>query len=322
MVNIKDIAKAAGVSISTVSYALNGVDKVNEKTRQRIIKIADEMNYIPNRAARTLKTKATDVVAIYLADFGGNFYGRLLDALKISLEKYHYEMIVCTGIKSHRFIPEQMVDAAVILDWKFSTEDILKYTKMGRKFVVLDREIESNRVGQVLVDNNSGVEQVLTRLTNTPSDKIYIISGPENSFDNLQRLNHTIEWLDEHEHDYEIIPGKFTELSGYYAGKTLHEKYTGEPLKVISFNDEMAVGVYRYLLNTDLKVGQDILIAGFDNSELGQIVTPRLTSVGYEIELWSDMISDMLHDMLNNKPAKKLWLPVHLTEGGSLGTPK
>ncbi|UUX34985.1 LacI family DNA-binding transcriptional regulator [Fundicoccus culcitae] len=319
MVNIKDIAKAAGVSISTVSYALNGVDKVNEKTRQRIIKIADDINYIPNRAARTLKTKATDVIAIYLADFGGNFYGRLLDALKISLEKYHYEMIVCTGIKSHRFLPEQMVDAAVILDWKFTTEDILKYTHMGRKFVVLDREIDSDLVGQILVDNYHGVELVLSRLTETKTDKVFIISGPKNSFDNEQRLSHSVEWLESHAIDYEVLEGKFTELSGYFAAKQLVKAYQGQPLKVISLNDEMAVGVYRYLLNTDLTIGKDILIAGFDNSEMGQVVTPRLTSVGYEIDQWSDMIATMLNAMLNDQAAEKLWLPVHLTEGGSLG---
>ncbi|EAC2406482.1 LacI family DNA-binding transcriptional regulator, partial [Listeria monocytogenes] len=64
MVGIKDIAKKAGVSISTVSYALNGSPKVTEKTRKRIMTIANELNYIPNMAARTLKTRETKIIGV------------------------------------------------------------------------------------------------------------------------------------------------------------------------------------------------------------------------------------------------------------------
>ena len=77
MVGIKDIAKAAGVSISTVSYALNGSPKVTEQTRKRIQDIAGEMNYVPNMAARTLKKQQTNIVGGYLGDYGGSFYGGL-----------------------------------------------------------------------------------------------------------------------------------------------------------------------------------------------------------------------------------------------------
>lgn len=73
MVGIKDIAKKAGVSISTVSYALNGSPKVTEKTRKRIMTIANELNYIPNMAARTLKTRETKIIGVYLTNYGGIF---------------------------------------------------------------------------------------------------------------------------------------------------------------------------------------------------------------------------------------------------------
>ena len=84
MVGIRDIAKEAGVSISTVSYALNGSDKVTEETRKRIKKIADEMNYVPNMAAKALKRRETKIIGVYLSDYLGSFYGELLDGIKPS----------------------------------------------------------------------------------------------------------------------------------------------------------------------------------------------------------------------------------------------
>lgn len=82
MVGIKDIAKKAGVSISTVSYALNGSPKVTEETRARIQAIARDLNYVPNMAARTLKRRQTNIIGVYLADYAGSFYGELLDGIK------------------------------------------------------------------------------------------------------------------------------------------------------------------------------------------------------------------------------------------------
>lgn len=92
----------AGVSISTVSYALNGSSKVTEETRTRIQAIAEELNYVPNMAARTLKRRQTNIIGVYLADYGGSFYGELLEGIKKGLALFDYEMIVCSG-KSHIF---------------------------------------------------------------------------------------------------------------------------------------------------------------------------------------------------------------------------
>ena len=89
MVGIKDIAKKAGVSISTVSYALNGSPKVTEETRARIQAIARDLNYVPNMAARTLKRRQTNIIGVYLADYAGSFYGRVARrGLKKSLETF------------------------------------------------------------------------------------------------------------------------------------------------------------------------------------------------------------------------------------------
>ncbi|HLU21204.1 MAG TPA: LacI family DNA-binding transcriptional regulator, partial [Bacillaceae bacterium] len=110
MVSIKDIAKQAGVAISTVSYALNGSPKVTEETRAKILAVAKELNYVPNAAARTLKKRKTKIIGAFLTDYGGSFFGELLRGMRKTLNEKGYDLIVCTGKESHRFLPEGIID--------------------------------------------------------------------------------------------------------------------------------------------------------------------------------------------------------------------
>lgn len=188
MVGIKDIAKKAGVSISTVSYALNGSPKVTEKTRKRIMTIANELNYIPNMAARTLKTRETKIIGVYLTNYGGIFYGTLLEGLTQTLYKHGYELIACSGTKTHRFLPEKMIDGAIILDANFPSSEIINYANRGHKLVVLDRELTHENVSQVLLDNKGGATLAIDYLSTNFKGDFYVITGPDDSYDARVRL--------------------------------------------------------------------------------------------------------------------------------------
>ncbi len=147
MASIKDIAKQAGVSISTVSYALNGSDKVTKETAAKILQIAEELHYVPHAAARLLKKRQSNLIGIFLTDFSGNFYGDLLQGVKEYLSGKGYDLLVCSGEKSRRLIPERMIDGAIVLDVTFSDKELLQYAGKGHKTVVLDRELEPGAVG-------------------------------------------------------------------------------------------------------------------------------------------------------------------------------
>lgn len=188
MAGIKDIAKIAGVSISTVSYALNGSNKVTEETRKRIKAIADELNYVPNMAARTLKRQQTNIIGVYLVDYGGSFYGELLEGIKRGLAMYNYEMIVCSGNKSHLFIPEKMIDGAIILDFTFSSEEIIRFADRGHPIVVLDRKISHSNIRKVLLDNKGGATLAVEKMASLGTENVYVITGPKDGYDSTQRL--------------------------------------------------------------------------------------------------------------------------------------
>lgn len=306
MVGIKDIAKKAGVSISTVSYALNGSPKVTEKTRQKIMAIADELNYVPNMAARTLKKQQTNIIGVYLADYGGSFYGELLDGIKRGLAAFDYEMIVCSGQKSHLFIPERMVDGAIILDWTFKTKEIEGFADRGFNMVVLDRKIQHDGVRKVLLDNKGGATLAIGKMINAGSQKVWLITG-SNGYDNNQRLEASAKELERFGVAYDIVEGNFTEPSGYEAAGKIMEQTPALPIDIFAFNDEMAVGVYKYFENRPEVMGQDVRIIGFDNIELGQFLAPRLATISYSKHRWGMIAAEKIIQMIAGKaPADEI----------------
>lgn len=322
MVGIKDIAKAAGVSISTVSYALNGSTKVTEQTRQRIMAIAAELNYVPNMAARTLKKQQTNIIGVYLADYAGSFYGELLDGIKRGLAAYDYEMIVCSGQKSHLFIPERMVDGAIILDWTFKTQEIEMLADRGHQMVVLDREIAKDNISRVLLDNKGGATLAVERLLAAKTQHVYLVTGSM-GYDNAQRLSASTKELTRFGIEYEIIAGNFTEPSGYAAAEKIAEKIDQGlatfPLDIFSFNDEMAVGIYKFFSKRKEKIGQDIRIVGFDNIEISSFLTPRLATIAYSKHRWGMVAAEKIIRLIQGEKVEDEAIYTTFLPGASLG---
>lgn len=318
VVSIKDIAKRAGVSISTVSYALNGSPKVTEETSARILAIAKEMDYVPNAAARSLKKQETKIIGLFLADYSGAFYGQLLQGVKQALTSKGYELIVCSGKQSHRFLPERVIDGAIILDVTFPSIELLHYAKMGHKIVVLDRELDHPNIKQVLLDNKAGATLAVDYLIDQGLKKIYAVTGPIDSFDSNQRLQAARQAVKRFDDIiYTEIQGDFNKTSGERAAEQIIQENTG-PVGVFCLNDEMAIGVYNYLENTPYRVGAHVHIIGFDNIELTRYTHPRLATIDYSECKWGALGAETLLKLINNDPVENERIYVTLIQGGSV----
>ncbi|HEY4392086.1 MAG TPA: LacI family DNA-binding transcriptional regulator [Paenibacillus sp.] len=319
MTSIKDIAKRAGVSISTVSYALNGSSKVTNETRSRILGIANELNYIPNAAARTLKKKESRILGVFLTDFKGDVYGELLDGMKEVCNSQGYDLIVCSGEQSHRMLPERMIDGAVILDHTFSSEELLKHARRDHKIVVLDRELEHPNINQVLLDNKAGATLATEYLVEQGHKKIYVVTGPDDSFDSIQRMKAVnlvagraddVEWIE--------LPGNFKKSSGERAAERIIQEYT-EPVAVFCLNDEMAIGLCNRLTDTDFIIGEHIHLIGFDNIELSRYMQPRLATIDYSKRKWGALAAEQLIKIISGEPVEHERIYVTLVHGASVG---
>ncbi|SFF24976.1 transcriptional regulator, LacI family [Paenibacillus algorifonticola] len=322
MVSIKDIAKKAGVSISTVSYALNGSPKVTTETCAKILAIAKELNYVPNAAARTLKTRETKIIGVYLTDFSGAFYGDLLQGVNEMLHRKGYDTIVCSGKRSHRMLPERMIDGAIVLDAMFDSDELLRYAELGHKVVVLDRELNHPNINQVLLDNKAGATLAMEHLLDRGFRKIYAIMGPEESYDagqRLQAVKQAVERCDDL--TFKAIEGSFRKESGEEAAKKILAEYT-EPAAVFCMNDEMAIGVHNYVSQTDYVVGEHIHIIGFDNVELASYMQPKLATIDYSKHKWGALASEQLLKIIAGEPVENERIYVTLVEGDSVGINK
>ena len=318
MAGIKDIAKIAGCSISTVSYALNGSQKVTEETRDRILQIAKELEYVPNAAARMLRARETKVIGCFLSDYSGSFYGRLLKGIRETLSIKGYELVVCSGKKSRRLLLEKMMDGAIILDVTFTDEELLYCADLGHKIALLDRELEHENITTVLLDNKMGAELAMLELFEKKIEKLYIVGGPIGSYDAWQRLVAARTIASENGFTQTVeLEGDFTKESGVNAATRILCDYDGKPIGVFCLNDEMAIGFYDYLSEVPQKIGEDLYLIGFDNTELASYVVPKLTTIDYSTLKWGQVATDNLLRLLKGDEATHEKINVKLAKGGS-----
>ncbi|MGL4337424.1 MAG: LacI family DNA-binding transcriptional regulator [Turicibacter sp.] len=320
MVGIKDIAKRAGVSISTVSNALNGNPKVIEETRKRIEAIADEMNYVPNMAGRVLKKKETKIIGLFLPNYAGDtYYGQLIEGIAKKLYEHGYALIICSWGTSQQIIPERMIDAAIILDYKFKSEDIITYANKGHKIVVLDRMIAHENVKQVLINNKYGVIEAINYIKDCGYKDICVLTGPEENIDACERLNAVLELLeDEEDINLSLLKGSFSKDSGERLAKIIVDHWKN-PVAVFALNDEMAIGVYTYIKKTEFVIGRDINIMGFDHIEIGEYLNPKLTSVSYSRLTWGEEAAKSVLALLGDVEVEDKRISTELFMGYSIG---
>lgn len=315
LVNIKDIAKKAGVSISTVSYALNGSPKITIETTERILAIAKQLNYIPNAAGRNLKKKETKIIGTFIEDYTGAFFGLLFKGMREALSSKGYELIVCSGVQSHRLIPERVIDGAIILDRTFSSEELINYAERGHKLVVLDRELEHPNINQVLLDNKTGAKMAINYLMEKGHQKLYVLPMDENVYDAKQRMQAVRQTVKRYPHiEYTELKGN---MSVEQATQQIIQQYT-QPVAVFCYNDETAIGMYNYLAETNYRVGKHIHIIGFDNIHLAQYMQPRLATINFSRYNWGFLAAENLLKMIANEAVEPKRIDVALIEGNSV----
>ncbi|WP_181347166.1 LacI family DNA-binding transcriptional regulator [Thalassobacillus sp. CUG 92003] len=286
MATIKDVAKRAGVAVSTASYALNGVKKVSPATVAKVQKAAEDLNYQKNGIASDLKRTQTNTIALMLSDLSGPYYSELIKGVQEVTSANGYDLVACSSIGGEqstaiKFLKEKRVDGVIVLAHNISDSMIVNAARENFPVVVLDRELESDHVLQVEVDNRHGGFLATEYLIHNGHQNIAYISGPYNSHDNNKRFQGYRSALEQYNITYQSkwkISGDFTRESGYRATKMLIAQHH-LPEAVFYANDEMAIGGLQAFAEKGIAVPENVSIIGFDDIQLAEYVSPPLTTI-------------------------------------------
>ena len=304
MITIKDIAKLAGVSQSTVSKALNDRSDVSLETKTRILEIVKESNFTPNAFGKALKKKASENIGVLfcrdLHSISGNpFYSRVLEGIEAELALNNFNLILqiiteTTKDELPKMARERQVDGLIFVG-VFKDNYLNRILKEDLPIVFIDPKVPLENHCQILIDNEHGAFQATNYLIDCGHERIGFISGDLSRRSFQQRYTGYIKALKYHhiEPDENLIRTGGLE-NGY--DHVSHLLNTQKLTAIFSANDINAIYGYRAVNEKGLRIPDDISIVGFDDIDLAKMSTPALTTVRvYKEELGSIAVRTLLN---------------------------
>jgi len=301
MPTIKDVARRAGVSVTSASYALNNTGTISEETRQRVLKAAEELNYHPNAFARHLKARRSRTIGVFITRFGGAFYEEILEGIHEVILETEYELIVCPETRvERRIFTHRQVDGAIVFDVSITNEQVCKLAAPNFPVVVLDRYLEADYVFPLLLNNRQGVEEAFAHLYRQGLRRMAYVTGALDSFDNGERTEAFLSAAARHNVNVRIYYGNFTQRSGYEAAQTIIA--SGDlPEAVFCANDQMAIGFIQALHEHGLEAPDDIAVVGFDDIQIARYMQPTLSTIGASRREWGGTAAKWLMGYLEHE---------------------
>ena len=308
-ITIKDIAREAGVSTATVSYVINDTKPVMPEKRQRILDVIEAMNYHPNRAAKSLRTKKTNIIGVLAEDILAFPTSRVVGGISEYMEKTDYQIVLSDLRmldslynrydqivhqkekinKAVSFLASATKVDAIIYIGMFD-RDISGIIANVNKPVVIAYSTSGDDHTWSVTYENEAISTLLTRhLIDQGHEKIAVITGIAHTAPAQTRLRGIQKAFSETGRvlDSALVKnGDWERASGYTCMKELLEQERDRPpTAVLAMNDFMAIGAMDAIREAKLRVPEDISVAGFDNREVSDFVLPKLTTV--EIDLKS-----------------------------------
>jgi DNA-binding LacI/PurR family transcriptional regulator len=312
---IYDVARLAGVSTATVSRALNGTGQIAPSTRAAIEAAVEQLGYRPNTIARSLVTKSTQTIAFLLPDITNPFYAALVSGIQGYALSHGHTMLLCTtegdAEREEQYLSllrAKQVDGALVDGLLLPPDRIARFVEDGFPIVCLDRDIDSNSIPLVQVDNRLGGRIATQHLIDLGHDRIAHVTGARTlriSEDRLAGYRDALAAISVTPDPQLIAEGGFTEEGGYAATRTLLES-GHEFTAVFAANDLSALGVLSALAANGRRVPDDVSVVGFDDVRLSAFTTPPLTTVRQPAAEIGQRATELLIDLTHGRPVRIL----------------
>ncbi|BCZ48743.1 LacI family transcriptional regulator [Clostridium gelidum] len=323
--NSIDIAKIAGVSRSTVSRVINNYSNVPDETREKVLKVIDEYNYVPQASARMLAGAKNRIIGLFIVDMiersvgtknriaSSPYYLEFTSSIIEYASEIGYKVLVhiIHNAKGYKEIKESFYDKTIsggIFIGENNDDLVIKeIINSGYKVVLVDQSLELdegvyNKCKIVNADNFSGAYNATKYLINLKHTKIAHITGGDVKFSSIERVKGYKQALIDANipiiNNF-IVKADFIEESGYHATKRLLSK-KNKPTAIFLSNDKMAIASLKAIKEAGLRVPEDISIIGFDDIEAAKYLNPPLTTIRMELAEMAEMAIKGLISSIEN----------------------
>jgi LacI family transcriptional regulator len=319
---IQDVARAAGVSVSTVSRVLNDKDDVAFETYEKVQRIISELGYSSSLAAKSMRSHKTNVIGLVVPDLEQAFCLNVVKGVHRAIEQLDYDLLVYSGgNSSNRSWAVRERQYVSLLNGSI-TDGIIVVTPTAETFsthyplVAVDPHLDSADFPSVIATNHVGALAAMEHLLSLGHRRIGFIGGRPDLQSAIRRLEGYKDSLHQANIPFDlnlVQIGDFTQETGYCCAQKLLALQP-RPTAIFAANDKSAIGAIEACTAIGLKVPEDISIIGFDNIEEASFVNGGLTTVDQFISNMGRVAVEMLIHLIQNKPLENLVyrMPTHL----------
>jgi LacI family transcriptional regulator len=313
-----DVAKLAGVSQSAVSQVLNSNDfSIPEETRQRVLAAVDQLGYVPNKFAQSLRTQKTYTIASIIPDITNPYYPAFQRGVQSVTNQHDYDLIIYDSEekeenekRSLRSLERAGVDGAIVTLFYHGVKHLRPLIEQNIPVVFLrgrPGEKEDLIVDRIYINNESMAKTAASYLIKKGHTRIGMIAGLEDTPPHQDRIRGFCKALEEHHlplNEVLIQDGDFTETGGYQGMKKLLE-LKPLPTAVFAANDLMALGAMTAIREAKLEIPEDIALVGIDDIPAAKFVHPPLTTISQMQENIGRTAAEMIFERIEGTAPDK-----------------
>jgi DNA-binding LacI/PurR family transcriptional regulator len=287
MVSIKDVAETAGVSTATVSRVLAQKPYVRAKVRDHVMAVVKELNYSPNRVARSLRSRSSNIIGLIVSDIENPFFQQVSRAVEDAANEQGFSVMLCNNdenpIKEETYLQllrDENVAGVVLSPTRQSADDFSKFSTYNIPMVVIDRRVNNFEVDNILIDNVQSAHTIVSHLIQHGYGRIGAIFGIGSTTGRERRQGY-VQALTDHNIELSTDLVKFTnprEEDGFSTTNKLLQ-LPEPPDALLTSNSLLAAGALRALREKKVVIPDDIAFASFDETTWSKLVVPALTVI-------------------------------------------
>lgn len=288
MITIKDVARLAEVSISTVSRVINDSKPVSPEVRRRVLKVIEETGYKPNDVARSLVTRRSYLIGVIVNNLAQSYVADIVRGIEEIGKMYDYDILLCSSYSSKetqekylQLLDRKQAEGLFLVGNKFDDEIIEMARKLNKPSVYFTRDIRE-RMNYISIDCNAAIYEMTDYLIKEGHEKIVYISDFEDRTTvEEDKIAGYLKAIEDNKLDFSkiyVVKGN-KHNKAYDLGKSII-KEAGYFTAAICSNDEIAIGIMDSMIDNGVRVPEDVSVVGFGNIREGKFVRPELTTIG------------------------------------------